>query len=79
MIILIIFNCFIGSKWQHFHCISSISRLVKTLLKTTRNKKKKQNKIAMLARSKLKAIESKISEALMHNVILLYKVKKNIR
>ena len=32
-----------------------------------RNKKKKHNKIAMLARSKLNIIESKISEALMNN------------
>ena len=34
-----------------------------------RNKKKKHNKIAMLARSKLNIIESKISEALMNNEI----------
>ena len=32
-----------------------------------RNKKKKHNKIAMLVRSKLNIIESKISEALMNN------------
>ena len=42
---------------------------VKELLKATRNKKKKHNKIAMLARSKLISIESKISEALMNNQI----------
>ena len=42
---------------------------VKTFLKATRNKKKKHNKIAMLARSKLNSIESKISEALMDNEI----------
>ena len=41
--------------------------LVKKLLKTTRNKKKKHNKIVMLARSKLNSIEGKISEALMNN------------
>ena len=41
----------------------------KKLLKTTRNKKKKHNKIVMLARSKLHNIESKISEALMNNQI----------
>ena len=39
------------------------------MLKTTRNKKKKDNKIAMLARSKLKSIESKISETLINNEI----------
>ena len=42
--------------------------LVKKLLKRTRNKKKKHNKI-MLARSKLNSIESKISEALINNQI----------
>ena len=36
---------------------------VKKLLKTPRNKKKKHNKIAMLARSKLNNIESEIYEA----------------
>ena len=43
--------------------------LVKTILKTTRNKKKKHIKIVMLARSKLNIIESKISEALINNEI----------
>ena len=38
-------------------------------LKTIRNKKKKHNKIVMLARSKLNSIESKISKALMDNEI----------
>ena len=42
---------------------------VKKFLKTTRNKKKKHNKIVMLARSKLNSIESKISKALMDNEI----------
>ena len=40
--------------------------LVKKLLNTTRNKKKKHNKIVMLARSKLNSIESKISEVLVN-------------
>ena len=44
--------------------------LVKKLLKTTRNKKKKHNKIVILARSKLNSIESKISEALTNNQII---------
>ena len=38
-------------------------------LKTITNKKKKQNKIVMLARSKLNSIEIKISEALINNEI----------
>ena len=45
------------------------ARLVKKLLKATRNKKKKHNKIVMLARSKLNSIENKISEALINNQI----------
>ena len=43
--------------------------LVKKLLKATRNKKKKHNKIVMLPRSKLNSIESKISETLVNNQI----------
>ena len=39
------------------------------MLKTTRNKKKKHNKIVMLARSKLNSIESKVSKALINNEI----------
>ena len=40
---------------------------VKWFLKTIRNKKKKHNKIAMLARSKLNSIENKIFETLINN------------
>ena len=43
--------------------------IVKKLLKTTRNKKKKHNKAVMLAKSKFNSIESKISEALINNEI----------
>ena len=42
---------------------------VKKMLKTTKSKKKKHNKIVMLVRSKLNSIESKISEALINNKI----------
>ena len=42
---------------------------VRKFLKTIGNKKKKHNKIIMLARSKLNSIESKISEALINNEI----------
>ena len=49
---------------------SSLSTgLLKKLLKTTRNMKKKHNKIVMLARSKLNSKDSKLSEALMNNQI----------
>ena len=43
--------------------------IIKKLLKTTRDKKKKHNKIVMLPRSKLNSIESKISEAWTNNKI----------
>ena len=46
---------------------SITSGFVKRFLKTIRNKKKKHNKIVMLARSKLNSIESKIYEALINN------------
>ena len=39
------------------------------MLKTTRYKKKKHNKIIMLARSKLNSIESKVFEALINSEI----------
>ena len=48
---------------------SLCTRLIQKLLKATRNKKKKHNKIVMLARSKLNSIEGKISEALINNQI----------
>ena len=38
-------------------------------LKTTRNRRKKHNKIVMLVRSKSNTIEGKISEALINNKI----------
>ena len=43
--------------------------IVKKLLKTTRNKKKKHNKSIMLARSKLNSIESKVFETLINSEI----------
>ena len=43
--------------------------ITKKLLKTTRSKKRKHNKIVMLARSKLNIIESTISKALIDNEI----------
>ena len=49
--------------------ISLCTGLAKKLLKATRNKKMKHNKIVMLARSKLNSIEGKISEALINNQI----------
>ena len=48
--------------------LSICTGIVKKLLKT-RSKKKRHNKIVMLARSKLNRIESKISKALKNNEI----------
>ena len=50
----------------HFNLLQE---LWKKLLKTTRKKKKKHDKIVMLARSKLNSIESKLSEALINSEI----------
>ena len=44
---------------------SVTTEIVKKLLKTTRNKKKKHDKTVMLTRGKLNSIEMKISEALI--------------
>ena len=49
--------------------ISLCTGLIKKLLKAARHKKKKHDKIVMLARSKLNSIESKISESLINNQI----------
>ena len=60
----------VGTVSASFSLVFSISTgIIKRLLKTTRNKKKKHNKIFMLARSKLNSIESKISEPIINNEI----------
>ena len=60
----------IGIASAGFSLVFSMSTgIIKKLLKTTRNKKKKHNKIVMLAGSKLNSIESEISEALINNGI----------
>ena len=51
------------------HAFSMSIGTVKKLLKTTRNQKKKCNKIVMLTISKLYSTESKISEALINSKI----------
>ena len=48
---------------------SITSGFVKKFLKTIRNKKRKHNKIIMLAKSKLNSLESKISKTLVDNEI----------
>ena len=65
-----VFGTSLGIMSASFNLAFSISTgIIKKLLKTTRNKKKKHNKIVMLTRSKLNSIESKISEALINNEI----------
>ena len=59
----------VGIVNASFSLAFSISTGIIKKLKTTRNKKKKHNKIVMLSRSKLNSIESKISEALINNEI----------
>ena len=60
----------VGMTSASFSLAFSISTgIIQKLLKATRSKKKKHNKIVMLARSKLNSIESKISEALINNEI----------
>ena len=53
------------------YAFSITTGFVIKLLKTTSNKKKKHNKIVMLATSKLNSIESKISEALINSEIVM--------
>ena len=60
----------VGMASASFSLAFSISAgIVKKLLKITRSKKKKSNKIVMPARSKLNSIESKISAVFINNEI----------
>ena len=52
--------------------------IIKKLLGITRNKKKKHNKIVILAKSKLSSIETIISQALIVKIVKMYKIKKII-
>ena len=69
-ITLIVIGASVGIVSAGISLAFSISTgVIKKLLKTTRNKKKKPKKIVMLTRSKLNSIESKIFEALINNEI----------
>ena len=60
----------VGIASASFSLAFSVStEIVKKFSKVTQNKKKRHNKIVMLARSKLNIIESKISETLINNEI----------
>ena len=52
--------------------------LLKKLLETTRNKKKKHNKVVLLARGNLSSIESKIYETLI-KMKLVKKIQRTKR
>ena len=58
-----------NDECKFYSCIFNFNKNCKKLLKTTRSKKKKHNKIVMLATSKLNSIESKISAVLINNEI----------
>ena len=59
----------VGIRSASFSLVFSISTgIVKMLWKTTRNKKKKHNKVVMLARSILNRIKSKISETINNEI-----------
>ena len=63
-----VIGAFAGITSASFSLAFSIcTRIVKKLLKTTRNKEKKLNKIVILAKSKSNSIASKISEASINN------------
>ena len=54
-----VFGAPVGKASASFNLAFSISTgIVKKIFRTTQNKKKKHNKIVMLARSKLNSIES---------------------
>ena len=60
----------VGITSASFSLAFSISTgIVRKLLKTIRNKKKKDNNVVMLAKKKLNGIESKIFETLINNEI----------
>ena len=70
MVMLVVFKWLKNGPYTSLSLAFSLSTgLVKKLLKTTRNKRKKHNKITILARSKLNSTGSKISEPLINNQI----------
>ena len=57
----------VGIVSASFSLVFSLSTgIIKNLLKITRNKKKKHNKIVMLAKIKLNSIEKLVSQALIN-------------
>ena len=66
MQLLLVVGAPIGIASAGFTIVFSLATgIIKKLLKTTRNKKKKHDKILMLAKSKLNSIETLVSQALI--------------
>ena len=65
------YDCTTGSLLDYSYFMDTYKMIAVDLSKrqVSRNKKKKHNKIIMLARSKLNSIESKVSEALINSEI----------
>ena len=55
----------VGIASASFTLLFSVTGIIKKLLSITRNKKKKHNKILMLAKSKLHSIETLVSQTLI--------------
>ena len=74
-----------NSKYKSYFNFFSNNRNNQKLLSVTRNKKKKHDKILMLAKSKLKSIETLVSQALVDMEIsheefnVIIREDKNIR
>ena len=70
MAFLLLHLLLLGIASASFSFVFSLTTgIVKKLLQTAQNKKKKHNKVVRLPGSKLSSIESKISEALIDNEI----------
>ena len=62
---MIVVGALVGIAGTSFTLIFSLTTGIKKLLSITRNKKKKHDKILMLAKSKLNSIKTLVSQALI--------------
>ena len=75
-----IIGTLLGIASASFSLIFSLTAgIIKKSLKTIRNKRKKHNKIGMLAKRKLNIIESLISQAFIKNLKQLLMKKKSTK
>ena len=82
---MVLIGSSVGIASTGFTIVFSLAtEIIKKLLSTTRNKKKKHDKILMLAKSKLNSIETLVSQALIdmeishEELITILKGKKNM-